>query len=57
MIFDKIQYIGSLCMFWRGDMQKVFNRLYQRSSKHERHEVSSRSELKIDKAGCTLVLD
>ena len=29
-------------------MQKVFSRIYQRSSKHERHEVSSPFEFHVD---------
>ena len=30
-------------------MQEVFSRIYQRSSKHERHEVSSPFEFHVDK--------
>ena len=57
MIQDKIHYIRSLCMFWRDDMKNLFNRVYQRSSKHEGHEVGSRFKLKIEKAGYTLIPD
>ena len=38
-------------MIWK------FNRVYQRSSKHEGHEVGSRFKLKIEKAGYTLIPD